>query len=405
MLSLQLQSFADTRGALTTYIVQAPQVKTERWQGRDVSKDPAAVTYELRNVTFEVPLHGIEDLDHWRQDTGANIPWADDHFLERVGGEPLNPGVQWANWPWAGSAARFQKEEIGPRFPPQDWAYLAGFIDGEASIKFQKDRTPVICVYQKDRFVLDWLANLFKVGKIYFVSHDEDENRFVDSEPKVHEMHRWHIHALLEVRWVLVNCLPYLKVKKEKAEKGLLAIETILRERASSPAGRPPLKKVWGQNWPARFNHTYMSRLWPKKLDGGSNFIGHDHEYGDLKDLVELLVREPFTRQAWIPLFHPQDTGYGDGGRKVCTLGYQVLVRRNAAGRCEAHIWYPLRSCDLIRHYPDDCYLAVRLLLWIVEQCRRRDPEFWDAVTLGTYAMHMTSLHIFENDRRALLGT
>lgn len=283
MLSLQLRSFSETRDALTTRIVQAPAVRTERWQGKDVSKDPAATTYELRNVTFEVPLLGEEDLVHWAMDTDANIPWADDHFEERVGGEPLNPGVQWANWPWAQSAARFKTE---------------------------------------------------------------------------------------------------------------------------------------------RFNHTYMERLWPKfarrtddgKLPTGgiSNRrypekdmrpkFGIAHGYGDLEDLIELLVREPFTRQAFIPLFFPEDTGWADGGRKVCTLGYQVLIRRAPDGVAEAHIWYPLRSCDLIRHWPDDCYLAVRLLIWIVEQCRKRDPEFWDGVRLGSYAMHMTSLHIFENDKRQLTG-
>ena len=262
-------------------IVNAPPVRTERWQGRDVSKDPAATTYELRNVTFEVPLQYIKDLDHWRKDTGANIPWADDHFQERVGGEPLNPGVQWANWPWASSADRFRTQD--------------------------------------------------------------------------------------------------------------------------------------------QFNHTYMERLWPKWANKDvdlayrhgirrqpdrkkwvSSHRGLRHDYGDLQDLVTLLAKEPYTRQAFIPLFFPEDTGIGDGGRKVCTLGYQILVRTNEAGVHEAHIWYPLRSCDLIRHWSDDCYLAVRLLLWIIDRCAQIS-DFWKNVHPGSYAMHMTSLHIFENDRRGLL--
>jgi thymidylate synthase len=145
-----------------------------------------------------------------------------------------------------------------------------------------------------------------------------------------------------------------------------------------------------------------MERLWPKYARSparAANSIprrGIAWEYGDLGDLVKMLATEPGTRQAWIPLFFPEDTGVGDGGRKPCTLGYQVIVRD---GR--AHIWYPLRSCDLIRHFRDDCYLAIRLLLWIIEQCREISPA-WEVVQPGSYAMHMTSLHVFENDRRNL---
>jgi hypothetical protein len=43
--------------------------------------------------------------------------------------------------------------------------------------------------------------------------------------------------------------------------------------------------------------------------------------------------------------------------------------------------------------------MAVRLLLWVLDECRKVNPEFWNKVTPGTYAMHMTSLHIFVSDR------
>lgn len=255
----------------------AIQVSNERWQGVDVRNDPAANMHELQNVNFEVDLGGIEDLDHWRNDIRPNLPWADDHFAERVGGEPLNPGVQWKHWPWGRSADKF---------------------------------------------------------------------RGID------EM----------------------------------------------------------------FNHTYMERLWPRyarrtaggKLDrvekgarrttdGARPRRGIAWEYGDLQSIVDLLVGEPSTRQAWIPLFYPEDTGYGDGGRKPCTLGYQFLVRNGSIS-----IWYPLRSCDLVHHFQDDCYLAVRLLLWVLSMCRAAYPAYWNAVVPGTYSMHMTSLHTFENDWRKL---
>lgn len=261
--------FATVRQVLRAELKRAPHVKTERWQGVAANTD----TRELRSVVFEVDLRGVEDLLHWRQDVGPNLPWADDHFLERVGGEPLNPGEQWRHWPWGQSASKFRTQE--------------------------------------------------------------------------------------------------------------------------------------------RFNHSYMERLWPKfarrtpdgSLPRGSTNRprkypeidprpkqGIAHSYGDLQDLVDLLAGEPHTRQAWIPLFFPEDTGVGDNGRKPCTLGYQVMVRD---GR--AHMWYPLRSCDFRRHFCDDAYLAVRLLIWVIERCRERS-DLWKSVSPGSLGMHMTSLHVFESD-------
>ena len=279
MITIQSDSFSLAFEDLKSQMREAPAVRTERWQGKDVSKDPAATSYELQNVEIQVPLSGMEELEHWRFDIAPNLPWADDHFLERIGGEPLNPGKEWANWPWASSADKFRDKS-------------------------------------------------------------------------------------------------------------------------------------------ARFNHTYMERLWPKfarmtedgtlpvrgagqerycAVNDRPGRVGIGWRYGDLQSLVELLSTEPHTRQAWIPLFFPEDTGIGDGGRKPCTLGYQFLVRNNRIS-----IWYPLRSCDLIRHFRDDCYLAVRLLLWVLDRCRIRAPDFWNNVKPGTYSMHCTSLHIFENDRRTL---
>jgi len=263
-----MKTFSEIDADFRRRILAAPAVKTEKWQGMDVRNNPAAVSYEIMNAFFEVDLEGIEGLNHWRIDIRPNLPWADDHFLERIGGHPLNPGREWANWPWGQSAARF----------------------------------------------------------------------------------------------------------RDKAEQ---------------------------------FNHTYPERLWPKYARTTGDGIlgmrlppirkGIAWTYGDLEDLVDLLVAEPHTRQAYIPLFFPEDTGIADGGRKPCTLGYFFLMRE---GRLNIH--YPLRSCDLIRHWRDDCYLAVRLLLWVLEKCRRKDPGTWSEVYPGTYSMWMGSLHIFQNDRHDL---
>lgn len=247
------------------------RVATESWQGREANGKPDLVTHELLSVTMAVPLTKSTafDLDHWRRDIQPHLPWADDHFAERVGGEPLNPGNTWHTWRHAASAS--------------------SFLEGQKR----------------------------------------------------------------------------------------------------------------------QFNHTYMERFWPKYagMEGVAERecrYGIRWWYGDLSDLVKLLVREPHTRQAYIPLFFPEDTGIADGGRKPCTLGYQFILRDN-----QLHIYYPMRSCDFANHWADDCYLAVRLALWMIEQCREADRWEqmrgpWTNVTPGTFTMHCTSLHLFRNDFLAL---
>lgn len=256
---------------MVTAMRLAPIVKTERWQGVEANQE----TRELRNAIFGI-IMDTEDLDYWRRDIRPNLPWADDHFMERVSGHPLNPGEQWKNWPWSNPANAFRKQ---------------------------------------GRFNHSYMERL------------------------------WPKYA-------------------RRTDDGILPI----RGTSSLPRGYP-------------------------RGDIRSKF-GIGHGYGDLQDLVNLLANEPYTRQAWIPLFFPEDTGRGDSGRKPCTLGYQFTVRD---GRL--NVFYPMRSCDLRRHFRDDCYLAVRLLLWILDRCRELRPEFWDNVVPGDYSMWVTSLHIFATDK------
>lgn len=252
-------------------------VHTERWQGLDISKRPEAAMHELLFESFTVPIE-TEDLDGLRADIKPNLPWADNHFLERVCGSPINPGVEWKNWPYAHSAS--------------------GHLDNGG-----------------------------------------------------------------------------------------------------------------------RFNHNYMERYWPryaglvstptstaqeflvaKNGQEGCNW-GIRHPYGDLGNLVMLLLKEPLTRQAYMPIFFPEDTGDIHDGRKPCTLGYHFIVRDG-----KLHVVYYIRSCDFIRHYSDDVYLTVRLLLWILDQCREIKPSEWRDIKPGNFVMHITSLHMFRNDYISLFG-
>lgn len=152
-----------------------------------------------------------------------------------------------------------------------------------------------------------------------------------------------------------------------------------------------------------QFSHTYMERFWPRlaNLDTGEAkpgllHLGHTgirYRYGDLNDVMDLLVKYPFTRQAFLPIFFPEDTGAHAGERVPCTLGYHFIRRAN-----KLHVVYPIRSCDFLRHFRDDVYLAARLVQWVLDYMEREEAEGWTSVTPGLLTMHMTSLHVFQSE-------
>lgn len=262
------------------FMSQSHTVDTGNWQGRETQGKPDLVTHELMNYTFTHALGGT-GLDEYREDVKPNLPWADDHFEERVCGAPINPGVEWENWPWSKSADTFRGSTgmFGHNYMERFWPKLAG-MSGPC----------------------------------------KTADEFRDN----------------------------------------------------------------------------LLRVYP---NGGehSGVAGIRNPYGDLNDLVEQLAKKPMSRQEWFPIFHPEDVGETVDGRKPCSLGYQFWVRDS-----RLHMYYPLRSCDFYRHMQDDIYLAIRMLLWVLEKCQSKGYEVgypdWSQVVPGTLTMHCTSLHIFAND-------
>ena len=248
----------------------ASLIPATHWQSQDVTRyGEKSHMREVTNIQQTIFTSGHEDLDYYRDQIKPNLPWADDHFKERILGIPLNPGKQWANWPYAHSANRHRTE---------------------------------------------------------------------------------------------------------------------------------------GQ----KFSHTYMERYWPKfaGVDDSSDVQDMDYlnenysfqegiryNYGDLEDVIRLLDDQPLTRQAYLPVWFPEDTGVVHGERVPCSLGYHFLVR-------EEHLlcFYYLRSCDFVRHYRDDLYLTVRLMLWVLEQLRLRGARMWGGIKLGSLMFNCSSMHCFVSD-------
>lgn len=141
-----------------------------------------------------------------------------------------------------------------------------------------------------------------------------------------------------------------------------------------------------------KFSHTYAERFWPKYDEDGQVRKGVRFDYGDTNDVIDLLIRDPYTRQAFLPIWHPEDTGQVHKMRVPCTLGNHFMMRSN-----KLNVFYIIRSCDALRYLRDDIYMAARLNQWMLEKLKSRD-DFWNNVTIGDFTFHCFSLHIFKGD-------
>lgn len=243
--------FTELRAAIAQRLLRTEPVNHGKWQQLDVSASEAHATHELLNVTawYQMP----EGQRHAQLCISPDLPWAERHFKERVGGEPINPGVEHNNWP-----------------------YHAG--------------------------------------------------------------------------------------------------EVQLHQNAG------------------RYDHNYMERFWAKGLKDETSihanryFHGYRFPVGDLGDVVKQLVSDRGTRQAYLPVFFPEDTGATKGQRVPCTLGYHFIVREG-----KLHLQYNMRSCEIYRHFTNDVYMAVRLAEWVRDQVD-------ESLVLGQLTMNIVSMHGFVGD-------
>jgi hypothetical protein len=94
--------------AVSNLIYHGERVDTGRWQGVATEGKPDLVTREVINLRLDVNCsRGMWDegelqdyFGELAQDIRPNLPWADEHFAERVGGRPLNPDPSHTKWPW-----------------------------------------------------------------------------------------------------------------------------------------------------------------------------------------------------------------------------------------------------------------------------------------------------------------
>lgn len=165
-------------------------------------------------------------------------------------------------------------------------------------------------------------------------------------------------------------------------------------ERVSGiPYNPPPSHIMWLKNTDkylsdgTAFSHSYPERLWQKSGKKGIRF-----NIANLNTAVELLKKDPTTRQCYIPIWFPEDlTAAAQGERVPCTFGWHFMLR------CEKlHCSYHMRSCDVMRHLHNDLYFANRLAMWLIKKAG------FNGVIPGTMHFSSTSLHCFTTDKYSL---
>jgi hypothetical protein len=128
-----------------------------------------------------------------------------------------------------------------------------------------------------------------------------------------------------------------------------------------------------------KFDHSYMERFWPPFIKGIR------YSLGNLDDIIERLKINPYTRQAYLSIWHPEDQSNDKIGKRVpCTLGYHFQIRNN-----ELRMTYHIRSCDAVRHFKNDVYMAGRLMQYVATKT---------GVKVGKLSMYIGNLHCFESD-------
>jgi thymidylate synthase len=83
-----------TRDLQKKLLLEGNFIDVKEWQSININQE----MYEICNINIE--FNCPNTINKLEKITIPNLPWAENHFQERINGKPLNPGVQWENWPY-----------------------------------------------------------------------------------------------------------------------------------------------------------------------------------------------------------------------------------------------------------------------------------------------------------------
>lgn len=103
MLYLSTEKAIDN--AVRILLHQKNVVKPNRWQGVKIDSDMK----EVDNIFIQMEM--CQSFQELAKQTKADLPWAEDHFQERLAG-PSNPGEQYKHWPHWKPDAKYMEGQI-----------------------------------------------------------------------------------------------------------------------------------------------------------------------------------------------------------------------------------------------------------------------------------------------------
>jgi thymidylate synthase len=136
----------------------------DKWQG-------IKVDHPLREVFNQYLVMSIPSTEReLAEQTKADLPWAEDHFRERICGYPLNPGDQYKNWPYykrMDNDEKFRQEGEGFQF---SHSYMERFWPKNlmTSIRYQ--------IGDLEDFIIKFRDNPHGRQHYFSIWHPEDQS-------------------------------------------------------------------------------------------------------------------------------------------------------------------------------------------------------------------------------------
>jgi hypothetical protein len=116
------------RQGLAQRLLESKPIHRGKWQTLDVSTSDLHATRELRNVSLFYTVPGLHYI--LAEEVKPDLPWAEEHHAERVGGEPLNPAPSYLRWPHhTGASDRHidGSTRFSHTYPERFWPRVAGY--------------------------------------------------------------------------------------------------------------------------------------------------------------------------------------------------------------------------------------------------------------------------------------
>ena len=129
--------------------------------------------------------------------------------------------------------------------------------------------------------------------------------------------------------------------------------------------------------------------IWNEYMHDGKFAYSYNERFFRNRQLNKIIARlqeDHDSRQLWLSVWDLNEDVDKLGGisRVPCSLGYNFQFRE---GKLNIH--YVMRSCDFNTHFPNDVYLAIRLLEYVAERCN---------MEVGNFTHTMFSLHVYKKD-------